>query len=211
MFLAVLVAVVAAVTQHSYATSAQSAAIGAMYSDPAHPPVVIRINVVGSYAAVLTSGGRIEGELVNQAILVRRFSFGWQAIEVLSLRCRLESHRLGSSVNHALMSGMPKTQDDRPCKNALTDSGPQSDVEAVRQMIRGPLVPYVVVAGDWAMGGWYGAGGGESLYRKRNGRWQLVEGGGGAMGVDYMRRFGVPQSDWCKFGIFDAKCPPSAP
>lgn len=56
------------------------------------------------------------------------------------------------------------------------------------------------------MGEWYGGGGGESLYRKRDGRWQLVEDGGGAMGVDYMRKFDVPQSDWCEFGIFDAKC-----
>ena len=52
----------------------------------------------------------------------------------------------------------------------------------------------------------HGAVGGDSLYRKRNGRWHLVEDGGGAMGVDYMRKFGVPQSDWCTLSIFDAKC-----
>jgi len=26
------------------------------------------------------------------------------------------------------------------------------------------------------------------------------------MGVNYMRKYGVPQAAWCKFGIFDAKC-----
>jgi hypothetical protein len=73
-------------------------------------------------------------------------------------------------------------------------------------MMQGPLIPYVVVSSDWAMGEWYGAGGGEALYRKRQGNWRVVEDGGGAMGVDYMRKYGVPRSDWCKFGIFDANC-----
>lgn len=126
---------------------------------------------------------------------------------MLNFRCRLESHSLGISVDALLMNGMPRPTDDRPCRGYFKDAGPQSDVESVRRAMRGPLVPYVVVSGDWAMGEWYGAGGGESLYRKRDGRWVLVVSGGGAMGVDYMRRYGVPQSAWCKFGIFDAKCP----
>jgi hypothetical protein len=65
----------AAATLHAFAASAQGAAIGAMYADPKNPPVVKRINVVGAYATVLTSGGRIEGEPVTEAILVERFSF----------------------------------------------------------------------------------------------------------------------------------------
>jgi hypothetical protein len=106
------------------------------------------------------------------------------------------------------MLGMPKLDDDRPCKRQglLKDAGPRDDVEEVRRMMPGPLTPYVVASGDCAMGEWYGAGGGESLFHKRYGRWHLAESGGGAMGVDYMRKFGVPQSDWCKFGIFNAKC-----
>lgn len=149
----------------------------------------------------------MEGVPVTEAILVERFSFGWQALDVLNSKCRLDSHRLGSNINDALMRTMPKPQDDRPCRGYLIDAGPRDDLEAVRRMMPAPLIPYVVVSGDWAMGEWYGAGGGESLYRKRDGRWHLVESGGGAMGANYMRKYGVPQSDWCKFGIFDAKCP----
>ncbi|HEY1866832.1 MAG TPA: hypothetical protein VGG70_00955 [Candidatus Cybelea sp.] len=202
-----MLTLVAAVTLQAYAATPQGAALRAMYTDPKSPPIVKRVNVVGAYATVLTTGGRIEGELVTEAILVERFSFGWQALDALNLQCRLDSHRLSQSLNGALMRGMPRPQDDRPCRGLLRDAGPHDDVETVRRLMRGPLVPYVVVSGNWAMGEWYGAGGGEALYQKHEGRWHLVEDGGGAMGVDYMRKFGVPQSDWCRFGIFDAKCP----
>jgi|SRR5580700_2101956 hypothetical protein len=187
----------AAITLHAFAATVQGAALGAMYADPKRPPEVKRINVVGADATVLTSGGRMEGALVTEAILVERFSFGWQAIDALNFQCRLDSHGLGQHTNDALMRGMPRPQDDRPCRGYLRDAGPFADVEAVRRMMRGPLVPYVVVSGDWAMGEWYGAGGGESLYRRRDSGWHLVESGGGSMGVDYVRKYGVPQSDWC--------------
>jgi hypothetical protein len=196
----------AVVTMHAFAATAKSAALGAMYSDPKKPPIIERINVVGPYATVLTRGGRIEGALVTDPILVQRFSFGWQALDILNFQCSLDAHRLGQRADDALMLGMPKPQNDRPCRGQLRDAGPGEEIEAIRQMMRGPLVPYVIVAGDWALGSWYGAGGGESLYQKRAGRWHLVESGGGAMGVNYMRRYGVPQSEWCTLGIFDAKC-----
>jgi hypothetical protein len=178
-----------------------------MYVDPKHSAIVKRVNVVGTFAAVLTEGGRMEGDPVTFAILVERFPFGWQAIDALNFYCNLEAHHLGQNNENELMRGMPRPKDDRPCMGALPrDAGRRDDVEAVREMMRGPLIPYVVVSGAWAIGGWYGAGGGESLYQRRAGRWHLVESGGGAMGVDYMRKYGVPQSDWCKFGVFDAKC-----
>ena len=191
----------------SYAPTAQRAAIGAMYSDPKKPAVVGRVNVAGSYATVLTSGGRIECELVTGPILVKHFSFGWQPLALWESRCDVDHAALGKGVEEQLMRGMPVLHDDRPCKGGfLKDAGPPSEVEAVRKLMPGPLVPYVVVYGRWAMGEWYGAGGGDALYHEREGRWQLVENGGGAMGVDYMRKYGVPQAAWCKFGIFDAKC-----
>jgi len=202
----VMLTLVAAVVVHAYAGTPQAAALGALYSDPQKPAIVKRVNIAGKYAGVLTSGGRMEGSLVTAAILVRRFSFGWQALDLLNFRCRLESHHLSDDVEARLMQGMPQPQDDRPCRGLPHDVGPDADVEAVRRLMRGPFVPYVAASGEWAMGGWYGAGGGESLYRKRGGHWNLVESGGGAMGVDYMRKFGVPQSDWCEFGIVDAIC-----
>lgn len=72
--------------------------------------------------------------------------------------------------------------------------------------MRGPLVPAVVVFGEWALGNWYGGGGGQSLYRKQRGQWLLVTSGGGAMGTEEMRKYGVPPSAWCKLRIYDPKC-----
>jgi hypothetical protein len=196
----------AIIALYNFAATPQSAAISALYVEPKNPPVVRRVNVVGRYAAVLTSGGRIEGDPVNEPILVEHFSFGWQALDLLNFQCRLESHRLGRNAEEALMRGMPRLEDDRPCRGLFNDAGPAEDVGSVRRIMRGPLVPYVVVSGNWAMGQWYGAGGGESLYQKREGRWQLVVSVGGAMGVHDIQKYGVPKSTWCKFGIYDAKC-----
>jgi hypothetical protein len=201
------VLLLAAMMLHAYATTAQGAALGAMYVDPHHPAAVVRVNVAGAYASVFATGARMEGDPVTFAILVERFSFGWQAVDALNFYCNLKAHRLNQSTEDALMRGMPKPKDDRPCTGRLfRDAGPRADVEAVRRMMRGPLVPYVVVSGNWALGEWYGGGGGEALFEKSDGRWRLVENGGGAMGVYYMRKYGVPQADWCKFGIFDARC-----
>jgi hypothetical protein len=200
----VLPVLVAAATLHAYAATPQGAALGAMYSDPKKPAVVKRMNVAGSYATVLTSGGRIEGELVGEAILVKHFAFGWQPLDVLDDRCTLEAQQLGAKLDAALMTGMPAPKDDRPCRGGFKDTGPSEDVESVRRLMPGPLVPYVLVSGDWAKGEWYGAGGGDALYHKRNGTWTLVENGGGAISVYYMKKFGVPQSAWCPLGIFDA-------
>jgi hypothetical protein len=102
---------------------------------------------------------------------------------------------------------MPKLQDDRPCVGYSKDFGPQAEVEAVRRLMRGPLVPYVAVSDGWAMGDWYGAGGGETLYQLRNGVWVIVAGGGGAMGISEMRQYHVPEAAWCAFGIYGATCP----
>jgi hypothetical protein len=201
-----MIAVLVAIAMHAYSATAEGAALSAMYAAPKNQPVIVRINRVGEYATVLTRGGRMEGSFVREPILVERFSFGWQALDALNFECRLESHRLGAATNKALMLGMPRPQDDRPCRGYLTDAGPLDDIEAVRRSMPGPLTPYVVVAGHWAMGGWYGGGGGESLYQKRDGHWHLVESGGGAMGTADMGKHGVPKSVWCAFGIFDAKC-----
>jgi hypothetical protein len=200
-----LLPLLALLTVGNYAATPQGAAIGALYFKSQKSAAVVRVNRSGTYAAVLVAGGRLEGSLVDAPILVRHFSFGWQALDLLNFRCRLDSHALEPQDETALLRGMPKPADDRPCRG-LKDMGPTAEIEAVRQLMRGPLVPYVVVSGTWAVGEWYGGGGGESLYQKRNGHWILIESSGGAMGVSNVRIYGVPQSDWCKFGIYGATC-----
>lgn len=192
---------------HAYAESPERAALSAIYSNSKTAPVVRRVNIVGPYATVLTSGGLMESSPVHEAILVERFSFGWQALDILNVSCRLHDHALGARIESMLMRGMPRPSSNnfRMC-TGLRDAGPTADVEKLRPLVDGPLVPYVIVSNGWAIAQWYGAGGGMSLWQKRAGRWLLVEGGGGAMGVSEMRRYGVPETDWCKFGIAGIKC-----
>jgi hypothetical protein len=188
------------------AATPQEAAVHVFFR-PQNPRLTIaRINVVGKYATVLIRGGSLEGSPVNSAILVQRFSFGWQALDLINFRCRLEAHAISTHDTEMLMRGMPEPQDDRPCAGVGGDAGTQAQVEAVRMQTRGPLVPSVVVSGSYALGEWYGAGGGESVYRRHGKTWRLIAGGGGAMGISEMREYGVPQAAWCAFGIYDANC-----
>jgi hypothetical protein len=122
----------------------------------------------------------------------------------------LVSFELNPEISAALLRGMPFLHDDRPCTRANTfasDFGPPEQIDTVRKSMRGPFVPYVVVLGDWALGEWYGGGGGQDLFRRRGNTWYLIADGGGAQGTDEMRKYGVPQSDWCLFGVYNAKCP----
>jgi hypothetical protein len=189
----------------NHAATPQAAALQAVSFGVKRPPTVVRTNVVGRYATILLSGGVMEGGAVTAPILLERFSFGWQPLDLLNFRCSLESHRLGKHVEVSLMRGMPKPEDGTPCTERR-DAGSTTEVEAVRRLMTGPLVPFVAVSKGWALGEWYGAGGGESLYRLRGGQWNVVSSVGGAMGILEMRRYGVPQSDWCIFGTYDAKC-----
>jgi hypothetical protein len=190
--------------QHpSYASTPQRAALGALY--PVRPTVVVRTNVAGRYAAVLVRGAWLEGAPINAPILVERFSFGWQPLELLNFRCRLHSHGLPRHDEQRLMRGMPTMLDDRACREDSRDAGPVRQVESVRRLMQGPLTPWVTVAGGYALGDWYGAGGGYGLFRLRADSWQRIA-GGGALGVSDMRRYHIPQSAWCTFRIYDAPC-----
>ena len=181
----------------------------ALYTDHGTKLTVTRANVVGQWAAVLLAGGYMEGSPVTEPILVEHFSFGWQALDILNVRSRLDAHRLASSTRTSLMRGMPKMTNDSPCRGACNDSGPQRDVDAVRIQIRGPLVPAVIVSGDYALGQWYGGGGGETLFKKYGRVWRQLTHGGGAMGTLEMKEYHVPRSAWCPFGLFDAACKPA--
>ena len=142
----------------SFGSSPQQAALNALYQPKGNIAVVERMNFVGRYAAVLTRGGLMEGSTVTWPILVEHFSFGWQALDVLNFRCRLDEHAISSGDKAQLMRGMPKPQDDGPCTGFRKDAGPVADVEAIRPTLRFPLVPDVVVSGRYAIGEWYGGG-----------------------------------------------------
>jgi hypothetical protein len=204
MIAALLLATLTPFVNHG--ATPERAALNVVY--PSRSGVTVeRVNVAGPYATVLLKGGMMEGSPADSAILLERFSFGWQPLEILNFVCRLKVHGLGSRTYALLMHGMPVPKDDRPCSGEWADAGPRSAVEAVRLQMRGPLVPSVFVAGDFALGQWYGAGGGQDLFRFANGTWKLVDGGGGAMGTSNMIEHGVPKSDWCALHVYGVKCP----
>ncbi len=196
----------AAVLAPVHATTAQEAALRTVAFGTKKPPIVRRTNRDGRYAVVLTGGGLMESAPVTAPILVERFSFGWQAIDLVSSQCQLEAYGVSPDATAILLRGMPVSRNQLDCKPAR-DSGPPAEVEAVRSLMRGPLVPYVAVSGDWALGEWYGAGGGQSLYHRTSGGWKLVTSGGGALGTDGVRAYGVPSSHWCALHIYNATCP----
>jgi hypothetical protein len=193
-----------------FAASPQEA-VRDIFGGPHNAHVAIeRTNVAGRFATVMTHGAIMEGSAVNAPILVERFAFGWQALELVNSPCELAVHALPADVKRLLIRGMPVPKNDRPCSQVERgngeDVGPPADIAAVRLQMYGPLVPRVVVVGDFALGSWYGAGGGQQLFHKSNGRWQFEAGGGGAMGTDLMGTYGVPRKDWCAFSIYDAGC-----
>lgn len=197
---------VAIVAFHHYGATPQAAARTAIYSSAPGRVVVRRTNMVGRFATVLMSGAWMEGAEIHAPILVERFPFGWQPLELLNFRCSLLAHKLGARVDHLLMRGMPAPHDDAPCTYTERDAGPVADIDAIRKVMRGALIPAVVVVDDWAVGSWYGAGGGESIYHKRDRRWALIASGGGAFGPDEARKFGIPTRDLCPLNLGGAGC-----
>jgi hypothetical protein len=173
--------------------------------------MVVRSNIIGDAAMILTRNGELEGSAVDDPILVRHFSFGWQPIALLNDACSLRVHGIPADAQARLMRGIPKpsVQPRRGCDADDGDAGPAADIEAIRHQMLGPLVPWVAVAGDFAVGQWYGAGGGQTLFHKHNGRWTFVAGGGGARNVREMRAAGVPQDRMCALRVYDAYCRPS--
>ena len=142
-------------------------------------------------------------------MLLQHFSFGWQALDLLSDTCDLSAHHLGALRESRLMLEMPKLAVNQGACHSYGDAGPASDVASVRAKMHGPFVPYVTVSGEWALGEWYGAGGGQNLFKKTRGAWTFVKGWGGATdAMDLRKRFGVPVATGCKL-VRGFRCSPA--
>ena len=199
-----LAAFIGAISGHpNHSSTPQGAALAALSGDA----VVVRTNIALPYATVLTRGGILEGSKVQNPILVEHFSFGWQALEILNFRCRFTNHHADAS----LMEGMPAFEPDLPpaaCGTA-EDFGPKAEIEAVRLEMSGPLIPAVRVAGNYAVGDWYGGGGGVTVFKRTGSDWKQIAGGGGALDFSGLRALGIPEKDACILTA-SPKCPPAA-
>jgi hypothetical protein len=89
---------------------------------------------------------------------------------------------------------------------AITDVGPAADVGAIRMQMTGPLVPTVRIVGYDALAGWYGAGGGEELFRRDGRHWRFVIGGGGMMDAAFLHEHGVAMASACELAVDDVHC-----
>jgi hypothetical protein len=124
-------------------------------------------------ALIRFSGGIIESSVSSGYITVKKFSFGWQPID---LDLQTGSSRLQASCT-------------------VRDIGADSDVQAVRaQMpLRGEIIPFVRVIRGYAMGEWWGNGGGQSFFKKTANGWKMFAGGGGAYQPNELNKlYGVP-------------------
>ena len=191
-----------------FAPTPERAAAHVFYTVSGKPVEIERTNVVGRFATVLARNGMMEGQPDRVPILLERFSFGWQPLESMNFAYRYGSRGLSSRDLRRLQAGMPESDAERPgsCDERDFDEGPRADVEALRRMALGPLVPGVAVAGRFAITRWYGAGGGEYLSEKRAGVWKSLGGGGGPLDAERLRAFGVPRSDWCRLRVYSERC-----
>ncbi len=172
------------------------------------PLVFERVNVVGRYAMVLSNGEVMPGAADHAPILLEHFAFGWQPLMPGPFRCELEGRSISTRDQQLLVHGMPKPAGDRPCTALRTgDAGPPAGVEALRRLRHEKFVPSAMVAGDFALVNWTnGPDGGQALYRKRNGRWHFIAGGGGALNANDLGALSVPRSAQCSFGASGATC-----
>ncbi len=191
----------------NYGATPEAAALTTFGAPQGTRIVIVRSNVVGRFATVLMPAAIIAGSHASAPILFERFAFGWQALESLDFRCRLDGHGISPAAQVALIAGMPKPQDYPACGTGPNgDAGPRDDIVTIRLRERRFLIPSVRVFGDYALADWYAGGGGEHLYQRAGRAWHLIAGRGGALGVDEMIALGVPRRAMCPLGVYDAHC-----
>ncbi len=188
----------------AYAPTPQSAALRIVYSSHGSKVVIVRTNIVGPYATVLVHGGYLEGSPAGDAaLLFKHFSFGWQGLESLEFRCRLDSQVLSPQARRQLMRGMPVPIDKPACRRRnLVDVGSPAAIDALRSGRDEAFVSAVIIAGNLALVDLYG---GENLLQKHGNRWLVVAAGGGLLDVSQLREHGVPKASWHLFGIDEPK------
>jgi hypothetical protein len=189
---------------HRYGNSPQTAVLTAVYAPAGKIVTISRTNIVGRYATVRLRGAFIAGESADAAILLEHFSFGWQPIESLNFRGRLDGHAIPAADKVRLMDGMPAMQPGDAADRR--DVGAASDVESARLLSDQEFTPYVRVSGRYALVASYGGGGGEFVVRRVAKGWQLVAEGGGPASAEILRERGVPQATICALRVLAAEC-----
>lgn len=182
-------------------SAAEAAAMRAV-----HGSRVEHTTVSGNFAVVSVTDGRLENAGLRTPLLLERFRFGWQPIELLDTQCPVRARIHDELQLRALLNGFHITR-GTACTEPI-DSGPSGDIEAIRAAMT-KFVPFVHVADGYALAQWELPGGGVALYRKTGDSWKQLVSTGGALGVSDAEQFGIPKPVACKLGFPDAKerCP----
>ncbi len=170
--------------------------------DRAQPAVRLTVRTP-RYALLHYSGAKIEGWPATGQILVEKFAFGWQAIDINIIGaltvCSVRAHQISQQDFSRLRGALDATRHDCPsgADSDQSDFGSAADVSAVRALMVGKpeIVPFVRVVENYAYAAWFGAGSGENFYKKTAGVWKMFAGGGGAyQSSELHKQYGVPLS-----------------
>ncbi len=161
-----------------------------------------RTNLAGDLAVVRFSGAAMEGDDGwNGVLLIQRFPFGWQIVDLLAADCSLSARHLPRATVKQLSAGIPlahAASSDARC-SYVPDRGPVRDIVAIRSLHRGSyIVERVRVVGDYAAFDWFLPGGGESALARRGSAWIAVTSGGGVFGASDLVAKGIPRAAACE-------------
>lgn len=163
---------------------------------------ITRMTKAGDYAVASFEHGRIEGSHYSGQLLLQRFDFGWQVVDLSASRrfttADLTAHGITAGTAAALLQGfVPSKFPWGTYHGALCaeDSGDTRDVTAIRKLLLmsvGEAISPVVVDSGYAFARWFGNGGGEDIFLERNGAWTRIAGGGGAFNTKDLVTYHVP-------------------
>ncbi len=180
----------------------QAGALAFLRPAAGHAQPVLRVVVqTPRYALLQFNHAQIEGWASDGQILVEKFAFGWQAIDLTNIgaltACSARAHRIPQQDYSRLRGALKATPVNCPtgADTDQSDVGPAADVSAVRALMASSseIVPFVRVIGNYGYAPWFGAGGGENFYKKTAGGWQKIGGGGGAYQSSELHKlYGVP-------------------
>jgi hypothetical protein len=173
----------------------------AFFSNP-----TFRIGAVSQhdpYAVVSFRNGQIEGSIDDGQLLLQKFPFGWQVIDLSIHRFTTQdmaSHGIAAAAAQALLHGLVPGKAQAGWE--LGDYGPAADVDDIsRTMVDSPgeAIGAVKVYSGYAVLLWFGRGGGERVFAKRNGGWVPITGGGGCLDTAGFVHYGVSAEAAARF------------
>src|ERR1700688_4524759 len=152
--------------------------------------------------AVINYDSVIENQHFRGQLLYRKYSFGWQLLDIAIGRfreCDLRAFGvLSPSVNGLLANAQGLALQRETCPGISVPSirGVSRDEEAIRKLLQarysGEAIHSLSIIDGYALAGWFGWGGGEALLARRFGTWRQIADGGGAMSACNLVQKGVP-------------------